>query len=252
MLFRSQLRHAADALDCRALLPEAAQQDPQEGYTLRAAITLSNARLLSLRDDVDYYCGGAHPDNWTEGVILDRATGRAVLLTTLFPKLGAARQKTLYLSAVKAKVDAECLNVLREDADEFTAHLSAAGVNLTPSDLPHVVSACAETVTLPYATLRGDANLNSPLVNRQSSILAERIKREGGMDTAARIDHRVILNGLCPVRDLGCRSDGCERAQQEAHQYFGQSRHGANDFHEHRRSIGGQAPQYAAISSLPR
>ncbi|WP_235910442.1 hypothetical protein [Deinococcus kurensis] len=159
-----QLRHAADALDCRALLPEAAQKDPQEGYILSAAITLSNARLLSLREDVNYYCGGAHPDNWTQGVILERDTGRAVPLTTLFPKLSAARQKTLYLSGVKTKVEAECLDVLRGDADEFTAHLSAAGVNLTPSDLPHVVSACAETVTLPYAALRGDANLNSPLL----------------------------------------------------------------------------------------
>lgn len=159
-----QLRHAADALDCRALLPESAQKNPENGYTLSAGLTLSNARLLSLREDVNYYCGGAHPDNWTEGVILDRATGRAVPLTTLFPKLGAARQKTLYLSAVKAKVDAECLNVLREDADEFTAYLSAAGVHLTPTDLPHVVGVCAETVTLPYATLRGDANLGSPLV----------------------------------------------------------------------------------------
>ena len=159
-----QLRHAADALDCRAMLPESAQKDPENGYNLSAGLTLSNARLLSLREDVSYYCGGAHPDNWTEGVILDRMTGRAVPLTTLFPKLNAARQKALYLSAVKAKVDAECLDVLREDADEFTAHLSATGVNLTPSGLPHVVAACAETVTLPYATLRGDANLGSPIV----------------------------------------------------------------------------------------
>ncbi|MFW8627479.1 hypothetical protein [Deinococcus sp. ME38] len=159
-----QLRHAADALDCRATLPESAQKDPQEGYNLSAGITLSNARLLSLREDVDYYCGGAHPSYWTEGVILDRVTGRAVPLTTLFPKLSAARQKTLYLSGVKAQVDTECLNVLRDSAGGFTAHLSATGVNLTPSDLPHVVGVCAETVTLPYATLRGDANLNSPLV----------------------------------------------------------------------------------------
>ena len=44
--------------------------------------------------------------------------------------------------------------------------------------------------------------LNSPLVNRQSSILAERIKREGGMDTAARIDHAYrLLFGRLPMDD---------------------------------------------------
>ncbi|GGL13312.1 hypothetical protein GCM10010844_35180 [Deinococcus radiotolerans] len=159
-----QLRHAADALDCRATLPEDAQRDPQEGYNANVQVTLLNARLLSLREDVDYYCGGAHPDNWTQGVILDRATGRAVPLTTLFPKLSAARQNTLYLNAARGAVDAECLTVLRETTLDFTAHLSAQGLNLTPSGLPHVVAACAETVTLPYAALRGDANLSSAYV----------------------------------------------------------------------------------------
>lgn len=44
--------------------------------------------------------------------------------------------------------------------------------------------------------------LNSPLVSRQSSLLAERIKREGGVETSARIDLAYrLLFGRLPTAD---------------------------------------------------
>ncbi|UQN05343.1 hypothetical protein [Deinococcus sp. QL22] len=150
-----ELEHAANALDCAYRL---GSSDMAEGYELNAAITYTSVKLISLREDAGYYCGGAHPDNFSVGVMLDRATGRAVPLPAIWPRLTAARQKALYLNRLPAEVDAECRDVLREMGSEFTAHLTRAGLNLTPTGLPHVVGACAETVVVPFASLKADAN----------------------------------------------------------------------------------------------
>ncbi|ANE44126.1 hypothetical protein [Deinococcus puniceus] len=150
-----QLGHAVSALDCKSML---GSSDMAEGYDLNAAITYTSAKLVSLREDAGYYCGGAHPDNFTVGVILDRATGRAVPLSAIWPKLTDARQKALYLANLPAEVDTECRDVLRERGSEFTFHLTPAGLNLTPTSLPHVVGACAETAVLPFASLKAEAN----------------------------------------------------------------------------------------------
>ncbi|MFB9993733.1 hypothetical protein ACFFLM_17375 [Deinococcus oregonensis] len=150
-----QLGHAVSALDCESML---GSSDMDEGYDLNAAITYTSAKLVSLREDAGYYCGGAHPDNFSVGVMLDRATGRAVSLSAIWPKLTAARQKTLYLAHLPTEVDAECRDVLPEMGSEFTFHLTPAGLNLTPTSLPHVVGACAETAVLPFASLKADAN----------------------------------------------------------------------------------------------
>ena len=46
--------------------------------------------------------------------------------------------------------------------DNYTLYLSARGLALWPTYLPHVASACAEVVTVPYAKLRALANPKSP------------------------------------------------------------------------------------------
>ena len=150
-----QLGHAVSALDCQSML---GSSDMDEGYELNAAITYLSAKLVSLREDAGYYCGGAHPDNYTEGVMLDRATGRPVPLTAIWPRLTPARQSALYLSHLPADLDSECLDVLRDMGSEFTFYLTPTGLNLTPTGLPHVVGACAETAVLPFASLKADAN----------------------------------------------------------------------------------------------
>ncbi|WP_232337751.1 hypothetical protein [Deinococcus arboris] len=154
-----QLKHAAAALACRAALPEDLQIT--EGYDFGAAVTLQGARLVSVQESVSYYCGGAYPDAYTEGLILDRATGQPVPVSAIWPKLTPARQKVLHLKALNSRLDPECLEVLQGAGPSFTAHLTATGLALTPSGLPHVVAACAETATLPYATLRAEANMAS-------------------------------------------------------------------------------------------
>ncbi len=154
------LEHAAAALDCNSGLPQKASGD--DGYTLNASVTLLTSRLLSLREDVGYFCGGAHPDSNTTGLILDRATGRRIPLQTLWPSLTPARLKALYLASPGAEPDSECDDILHGMDPSFAIHLTPAGVNLTPDSLPHVISACAETVVVPYGQLRTGANRASP------------------------------------------------------------------------------------------
>ena len=151
------LENAVNALDCRSQLGEAPEGD---GYELNAQVTLSTRRLLSLREDVWYYCSGAHPDNFTLGLIFDRATGQAVAPGMVWKGLTPARQKALYLAAVTP--DPECREVLRGMEADFTANLSTRGLELTPTSLPHVVAACGDTATVPYSRLRDEANPASP------------------------------------------------------------------------------------------
>ncbi|MCP2014732.1 hypothetical protein L1280_001884 [Deinococcus sp. HSC-46F16] len=151
-----QLEHAANALDCRAGL----EGSGEDAYGVEAQVTLLRSHLVSLFENAGYYCGGAHPDNFDVGLILDRATGRPVPVTAIWPGLTPARLSTLYLA--RSGADAECREVLTGDGLELTAHLTPQGLALTPTGLPHVVAACAETVTLPLATLRAQAKSQGP------------------------------------------------------------------------------------------
>jgi hypothetical protein len=152
------LMHAVNALECASELPE----NSGEGYSLSAGVTLLTSRLLSVREEADYFCGGAHPDTTTSGLILDRASGRPVSLAALWPSLTPGRLKTLYLAASASDPASECDDVLREMDSSFAASLSSGGLTLTPTALPHVVSACAESVVIPYGQLRRGANPASP------------------------------------------------------------------------------------------
>lgn len=147
-----QLVHAANALDCRARLAGAGE----EAYVLSAEVTFRSPRLLSVFESAGYFCGGAHPDGFDVGLILDRATGREVPVTAIWPGLTPMRLRTLYLT--RSGADGECREVLADPDLKLTAHLTPGGLALTPTSLPHVVTACADTVTLPFASLGDRAN----------------------------------------------------------------------------------------------
>lgn len=161
-LLDRQLENAANALDCAAQLPEASRKDDGMGYTLSVSTPFLTPRLLSVKENAAYYCGGAHPDEYTTGVVLDRASGREVKLTAIWPGLNGPRQTALYLARLDPKLDPECVDVLKTSELEFTANLTGRGLNLTPTSLPHVVAACAETVAVPFAALRSLASKASP------------------------------------------------------------------------------------------
>lgn len=149
-----QLLHAAYALGCRSQLGDAPAGG--DGYELTARVTFRGVRLLSVAENAGYFCGGAHPDAFDVGLILDRATGQEVPVTAIWSGLTPSRLNSLYLAHVRAGAD--CHEALRDRDPVFTANLTPAGLAVTPTGLPHVVFACAETVTLPYASLRGWAD----------------------------------------------------------------------------------------------
>lgn len=165
------LAAAVNALNCAGDLGSGA--DPAHpAWAQTTDLTWLSARLLSLRDQVSYFCGGAHPDASTEGLILDRRTGRELRMTDLWPRLTRAELHRRYLAAyLSAQTSAECRDVIRDDGQEaltldrpYAAYLTARGLALWPAYLPHVVLACAEEVTLPYADL---SSLAGPLAPRR-------------------------------------------------------------------------------------
>lgn len=160
-----QLEAAADALECRSDLGSK-DQGTQAGWEQTTAVTYRSARLLSLRDDVTLYCGGAHPDAYTDGLTLDRRTGRALGVTDLWPRLSESEQHRRYLAAYPQGRGDDCRAVLQDfsSSPSYAAFLTARGLTLWPAYLPHAVLTCAEEVTLTYASV---APLAGPLAPRR-------------------------------------------------------------------------------------
>ena len=149
-----QLLNASAAVECRNYLGD----QPGEGLTLRVKVTRLSAQLVSLHEHQDYSCGGPHPESSELGLILDRASGQAISLKALWPKLTDAELLRRYLAHYSTPDPQDCLEAINQEPD-FTAWLSATGLRVFPN-LPHVITACADTAGLPYAGLR-------PLADKQ-------------------------------------------------------------------------------------
>ncbi|GAA4015216.1 hypothetical protein GCM10022631_29030 [Deinococcus rubellus] len=162
-----QLLAAAAALDCKAQIGDS-PSDQGDGFTLDAAVTRLTPRLVSLHESANYYCGGAHPDNFDTGLILDRQSGQMVKFAALWPGLNAQKQFERYTTKYPKAQGADCLDAVKTgapnaaDGPAFTGWLTPSGLTLVPTFLPHVVAACAEAVTLTYTELRRLADPHGP------------------------------------------------------------------------------------------
>ncbi len=165
------LNMAAEALGCLGSF--GLNRSVANDYSGSAQVSWNSPRLVSLHEDVDYYCGGAHPDAYTTGVTLDARTGQKVTLVgkpgSLWPGLTPAEVQALYLARYPDDSgDSECRDAVSgEDGrtseyPSFQLYLTSSGLALWPGFLPHVVLACAEPVTVPYVSLRSSANVGSP------------------------------------------------------------------------------------------
>ena len=149
-----QLLAAASALDCKAQLGIVAAVRAT-GSTLDAAVTRLTPHLVSLRESANYYCGGAHPDQFEAGLILERASGKTLSVLAVWPKLSAAQQLQKYLAHYPKAQGKDCRDAVQTGASNlggdpaFTGWLTQAGLVLVPTFLPHVVAACGEAVTCP-------------------------------------------------------------------------------------------------------
>lgn len=157
-----QLKQVQDAFDCRG--GDGINLKNGTDFSGTGTLSWQSARLVSLHEDVEYYCGGAHPDNYTSGATLDARTGRELTLTgkpgSLWPGLSKTGLQKLYAAGYKEDGDiAECLDMISvqevsTEYDNYTLYLTRQGLALWPTYLPHVAGACAEVVTVPYAQLR--------------------------------------------------------------------------------------------------
>ena len=124
-------------------------------------------RWLGVRVSNGNYCGGAHPNYWEHRRVFDRQFGEEINPDSWFSEQGLERriigegedallgvEPTEALRAVFARnwpagADPECRDVALESAFGWDIGLAHEGIAVIP-ELPHVATACAETVVLPW------------------------------------------------------------------------------------------------------
>ena len=176
-------RIAANALQCPLEKPD--------GFTYTPSLSLYSSRLFSVNASVDYYCGGAHPDNYEENTTLDLRTAKILRLEDLYRFVGGAvpviqekdysPAQDVYDKARAAKlvalilkqygtltkgVDKECKMVYDQEEGNglayLTWYLTAKGL-VVQSSFAHVAATCENSYTLPYSVLKPYLAPNSPL-----------------------------------------------------------------------------------------
>jgi len=145
------------------------QQVGQNGsggsFGYEAEPDLLTAEFLSAAISSGGDCGGAHPGGSTWHRTFDRRSGQAVDLGTWFTARGVKplgpdnegpyRELTPALRSLVLRFarieDSECREAV-SGADYWDIALGRSGLVFTPS-LPHVVAACEEPATVPFAQL---------------------------------------------------------------------------------------------------
>ena len=138
-------------------------------------VTMRGPRYLSYLVSDSLSCGGAHPDASSFALVYDLTTGAPVDWAKLLPKpvvettsldtaadgakIGVVASKTLtalYIAGLGKDVDPSCKDALSEADLTFVLWLDreAKGLAMQTVSLPHVVQACADTVTIDVAKLR--------------------------------------------------------------------------------------------------
>ena len=147
-----------------------AKMHPDTGpgdFETTVAVTMRGPRYLSLSITGSSDCGGAHPDGYTTGLVLDTITAQPINWLRLLPgsKAGyksrsADGSDLLYwppfLKAARAKASEDCADTFKDDV-QFTAWLDAQHGTLvgSPAGLSHIASAiCGDPVEINIPTAR--------------------------------------------------------------------------------------------------
>lgn len=146
------VENAQVALECQTF------SGMPQSYQLKTAITFSTPRLLSIREDASQNCIG-QADSFMTGLILDRATGRAIDIQTVWPELDAQKQFDLFKAALPTAWTAICPPEIY--TTNMDIYLTAKGLALTPSFKDRVQVRCKYTAIIPYAQLRSKINKSS-------------------------------------------------------------------------------------------
>lgn len=137
-------------------------------FKVRSRVEYTDRDIFSIYASEDYYCGTAYPTNDNNvSLTFDMKTGKLVSFEELFRNYDADRQeivKTIFAgllargerAARAGKTnDGDCDALYTLDTLEsatYVFNFSKAGLSVQ-ADWPHVMEACAERVTVPYAKL---------------------------------------------------------------------------------------------------
>ncbi|HEX8920076.1 MAG TPA: hypothetical protein VF766_01280 [Pyrinomonadaceae bacterium] len=148
-------------------------------FNLKSRVEYAAKDVFSIYASAEYFCGGAYPTNDSNNSLtFDMKTGKQVKFEELFKDYEADKREilgTIFASqiatatrrAASRKPDAEddCEDLFQLDRLEsstYAFNFSRNGLSVQP-EWPHVIEACAERVTVPYAKLMKFAAPNGVL-----------------------------------------------------------------------------------------
>lgn len=158
-----------DGTDYLSCMSGALSMHARDGdFSIFAEPAMIGRRWMSAAISYGDYCGGAHPNHGSYTLNFDLDTGEEEYLITWFngaepapeqdgygasqPIPGALRDLVMTRWPTEFAAESpECEEVARE-SNYWDLRLSRDGMVFTPS-LPHVVTACEEPLTVPYAEL---------------------------------------------------------------------------------------------------
>lgn len=150
-------------------------------FRVRSKVTYAENDIFSIYASAQYYCNTAYPTNdANSSQTFDLKTGKLVQFEELFKNYEADRQEILKIIFAKeiarsqklaasgkpkedsCEGDPELFSLEHLEGSTYAFNFSKAGLQVQPS-WPHVIEACAEIVTVPYARLQRFAAPGGPL-----------------------------------------------------------------------------------------
>jgi len=138
-------------------------------YEEKYNVAFLNRDVLSISGWTSTMCGdSAYPNNRSDSLAYDLHTAKpfdfrgnagSVFTTATLPYEALAK---LY-SRHRTKASHDCQDVTTEINDEAVMYFTREGIAIDPSNsLPHVIQACGEAVTIPYAEIRKLVRSDTP------------------------------------------------------------------------------------------
>ena len=149
-----ELQRAIEALH-RALIGQyyecvgsAATGDREADFSGALGLDVVTEHFVVVKQHVEYDCGGPYPDDDSDHIVFDRATGK---------KVDIARWLTVPIASIAHKywksTEPECAGD-SADGNAIRVWPTARGLALEPQ-FPHAMAICRTDVTVPYARLTG-------------------------------------------------------------------------------------------------
>lgn len=141
-------------------------------FAVRAQVEYTANRIFSIYASEAFDCGGVHPtSDYNNSLTFDLKTGKLVEFEELFRNYEADKLEILKIIFAKqierseklaaagkqkeesCEGDPDLYSLEHLESETYAFNFSTEGLRVQPA-WPHVIEACAERVTVPYAKLR--------------------------------------------------------------------------------------------------